>query len=70
MAELKLKIKKCGLVRKLDNEKVKGYYGKVITNEIVIPNKIPAGIDMARPVAFWYIPLSPFLLHHIHREKK
>ena len=29
MAELKLKIKKCGLVRKLDNEKVKGYYGKV-----------------------------------------
>ena len=32
MAELKLKIKKCGLVRKLDNEKVKGYYGKVITN--------------------------------------
>ena len=32
MAELKFKIKKCGLVRKLDNEKVKGYYGKVITN--------------------------------------
>ena len=32
MADLKLKIKKCGLVRKLDNVKVKGYYGKVITN--------------------------------------
>lgn len=32
MADLKLKIKKCGLVRKINNEKVKGYYGKVITN--------------------------------------
>ena len=32
MAELKLKIKKCGLVRKINDEKVKGYYGKVITN--------------------------------------
>ena len=31
MAELKLKIKKCGLVRKVNDEKVKGYYGKVIT---------------------------------------
>lgn len=32
MADLKLKIKKCGLVRKINDEKVKGYYGKVITN--------------------------------------
>ena len=32
MAELKFKIKKCGLVRKINGEKVKGYYGKVITN--------------------------------------
>ena len=32
MSELKFKIKKCGLVRKVNNEKVKGYYGKVITN--------------------------------------
>lgn len=32
MADLKFKIKKCGLVRKIDGEKVKGYYGKVITN--------------------------------------
>lgn len=32
MAELKFKIKKCGLVRKINDEKVKGYYGKVITN--------------------------------------
>jgi len=32
MAELKLKIKKCGLVRKINDEKIKGYYGKVITN--------------------------------------
>ena len=32
MADLKLKIKKCGLVRKIADEKVKGYYGKVITN--------------------------------------
>jgi hypothetical protein len=32
MAELKFKIKKCGLVRKINNEKVKGFYGKVITN--------------------------------------
>jgi hypothetical protein len=30
MADLKLKIKKCGLVRKISDEKVKGYYGKVI----------------------------------------
>lgn len=29
---MKLKIKKCGLVRKVENEKVTGYYGKVITN--------------------------------------
>ena len=29
---MKLKIKKCGLVRKIENEKVTGYYGKVITN--------------------------------------
>lgn len=29
---LKLKIKKCGMVRKIDNEKVNGYYGRVITN--------------------------------------
>ena len=32
MADLKFKIKKCGLVRKINNEKVKGFYGKVITN--------------------------------------
>jgi len=32
MAELKFKIKKCGLVRKINDEKVKGFYGKVITN--------------------------------------
>lgn len=32
MSGLKFKIKKCGLVRKVNNEKVKGYYGKVITN--------------------------------------
>ena len=32
MGELKFKIKKCGLVRKINDEKVKGYYGKVITN--------------------------------------
>ena len=32
MAELKFKIKKCGLVRKINGEKVKGYYGKVNTN--------------------------------------
>ena len=32
MADLKFKIKKCGLVRKMNDEKVKGYYGKVITN--------------------------------------
>ena len=32
MADLKFKIKKCGLVRKINGEKVKGYYGKVITN--------------------------------------
>ena len=32
MAELKLKIKKCGMVRKVDGEKVSGFYGKVITN--------------------------------------
>ena len=32
MADLKFKIKKCGLVRKVNDEKVKGYYGKVITN--------------------------------------
>jgi hypothetical protein len=32
MAELKLKIKKCGMTRKVDGEKVAGYYGKVITN--------------------------------------
>lgn len=31
MAELKLKIKKCGLVRKIDGVKKTGYYGKVIT---------------------------------------
>lgn len=29
---MKLKIKKCGLVRKVENEKVTGFYGKVITN--------------------------------------
>ena len=29
---LKLKIKKCGMVRKIDNEKVSGFYGRVITN--------------------------------------
>ena len=29
---MKLKIKKCGLVRLLNNEKVKGYYGKVVTS--------------------------------------
>lgn len=29
---MKLKIKKCGLVRKIENEKVAGFYGKVITN--------------------------------------
>lgn len=29
---MKLKIKKCGLVRKIEGEKVTGYYGKVITN--------------------------------------
>ena len=32
MAELKLKIKKCGMVRKVEGAKVSGYYGKVITN--------------------------------------
>lgn len=32
MADLKFKIKKCGLVRKVNDEKVKGFYGKVITN--------------------------------------
>lgn len=32
MADLKFKIKKCGLVRKINDEKVKGFYGKVITN--------------------------------------
>ena len=32
MAELKLKIKKCGMVRKIEGVKVSGYYGKVITN--------------------------------------
>lgn len=29
---LKLKIKKCGLVRKVDGVKTTGYYGRVITN--------------------------------------
>jgi len=29
---MKLKIKKCGLVRKIEGNKVTGYYGKVITN--------------------------------------
>ena len=29
---LKLKIKKCGMVRKIENEKVSGFYGRVITN--------------------------------------
>lgn len=29
---MKLKIKKCGLVRKVEGEKTTGYYGKVITN--------------------------------------
>lgn len=29
---MKLKIKKCGLVRKIDGVKTTGYYGKVITN--------------------------------------
>ena len=29
---MKLKIKKCGLVRKVEGEKQTGYYGKVITN--------------------------------------
>ena len=29
---MKLKIKKCGLVRKVENEKVTGFYGKVLTN--------------------------------------
>jgi hypothetical protein len=32
MSELKLKIKKCALVRKTDEGKKTGYYGKVITN--------------------------------------
>ena len=32
MADLKFKIKKCGMVRKINGEKVTGYYGKVITN--------------------------------------
>ena len=29
---MKLKIKKCGMVRKIDGVKVSGFYGKVITN--------------------------------------
>ncbi len=29
---MKLKIKKCGMVRKIDDVKVSGFYGKVITN--------------------------------------
>ena len=29
---MKLKIKKCGLVRKVEGKKTTGYYGKVITN--------------------------------------
>jgi len=32
MADLKLKIKKCGMVRKIEGVKVSGFYGKVITN--------------------------------------
>ena len=32
MADLKLKIKKCGMVRKIEGVKVAGFYGKVITN--------------------------------------
>lgn len=32
MADLKLKIKKCGMVRKVFDQKVNGFYGKVITN--------------------------------------
>jgi len=32
MSELKLKIKKCGLIRKVNGEKKSGFYGKVITS--------------------------------------
>lgn len=32
MATLKIKIKKCGMVRKIEGQKVSGYYGKVISN--------------------------------------
>ena len=32
MANLKIKIKKCGMVRKIDGQKVSGFYGKVISN--------------------------------------
>ena len=32
MADLKLKIKKLALVRKIEGQKVTGYFGRVITN--------------------------------------
>ena len=32
MAALKIKIKKCGMVRKIDGVKKSGFYGKVISN--------------------------------------
>ena len=33
MAALKIKIKKCGMVRKVDGVKKSGFYGKVIAND-------------------------------------
>ena len=32
MGNLKIKIKKCGMVRKIDGQKVNGFYGKVISH--------------------------------------